>query len=164
MEFFEKLFDIISETVVCDLAALMLLISVMTFTALYRRRNRLSDRLFFYMCLCNLAFALFDGINAALNNITPNRIADLILVQTNIFRSISLLALCATVIFYLTSIRIRGPVLPIFSGLIVCILVFRAIMPGTSATAFISAVGLVFAHVCEMNNSYYYENKKETDQ
>lgn len=58
--------DLNMGTIIIDWAAIFLLVGVLRFTALYRKRGRTDDRLFFCMILTDLVLAAVDSFNFAL--------------------------------------------------------------------------------------------------
>ena len=57
-------------SMVLDSAALALLVGIVILTAVYRRRRRVTDRLFFYMTLINMVMAAGELLSYRLENIT----------------------------------------------------------------------------------------------
>ena len=55
---------IITPTMVLDLAAIFLMISMTVYTASYRKRGKISDRIYFAMIILNMVSALLDGFNS----------------------------------------------------------------------------------------------------
>lgn len=56
--------SILSATVVTDIAALLLLISVLIYTGTYRKRGKFEDRLFFAMIILDMVSAVSDALNS----------------------------------------------------------------------------------------------------
>ena len=57
-------------TIIIDVASLFLMDGILVYTTSYRKRNRLEDRLFFYMVLCNIAMTVGEFLSYTLENST----------------------------------------------------------------------------------------------
>ena len=57
-------------TLIMDVASLFLMVGILIYTSSYRKRNRLEDRLFFQMILCNMAMTAGEALSYALETST----------------------------------------------------------------------------------------------
>lgn len=81
-------------TITMDLASLFLMGGILVYTSSYRKRDRLEDRLFFYMILCNIAMTVGELLSYALENSILSFTKELMIVgNTVLFISLVLFPL-----------------------------------------------------------------------
>ncbi|MCR5502811.1 MAG: hypothetical protein K6F53_07365 [Lachnospiraceae bacterium] len=85
-------------TVIVDAAAVFLLLGMIYQTALFRRRGRTDDRIFFWMILTNILLAVCDGLNYSMEG-SPNPLAGKLIIAgdtvfTLAFETFSVLLAC----------------------------------------------------------------------
>ena len=79
--------SIFTATVVTDIAAVLLMVCMLAYTASYRRRGKLEDRIFFATVVINMAAALLSAILEVLDNLNPvaTRYSGLIIAVYTVF-------------------------------------------------------------------------------
>ncbi len=82
---FSEISDLNLGTIIIDWIAIFLLVGLIRFTALYRKRGKASDKIYFLMLLMNIVAAVTDSFNYAMENNPSSMTKGIILCGDTLF-------------------------------------------------------------------------------